>query len=63
MKCHESSGAGHAERLQLAAHAALGKAKGKGEGKPKGKGKGKSKGKLVRSHTLEQRRDKQILKR
>ena len=44
--------------MQLAAHAAFGKAKGKGKGKSK-KGKGKGKGKVVRSHlTLEQRRDK-----
>ena len=54
----ESSEAGHAVQLQLAAHAAFGKAKGKGKGKSK-KGKGKGKGKVVRSHlTLEQRRDK-----
>ena len=54
----ESSEAGHAVRLQLAAHAAFGKAKGKGKGKSK-KGKGKGKGKVVRSHlTLEQRREK-----
>ena len=54
----ESSEAGHAVQLQLAAHAALGKAKGKGKGKSK-KGKGKGKGKVVRSHlTLEQRREK-----
>ena len=51
----ESSEAGHAVQLQLAAHAAFGKAKGKGKGKSK-KGKGKGKGKVVRSHlTLEQR--------
>ena len=44
--------------MQLAAHAAFGKAEGKGKGKSK-KGKGKGKGKVVRSHlTLEQRRDK-----
>ena len=54
----ESSEAGHAVQLQLAAHAAFGKAKGKGKGKSK-KGKGKGKGKVVRSHlTLEQRREK-----
>ena len=54
----ESSEAGHAVQLQLAAHAAFGKAKGKGKGKSK-KGKGKGKGKAVRSHlTLEQRREK-----
>ena len=54
----ESSEAGHAVQLQLAAHAAFGKAKGKGKGKSK-KGKGKGKGKVVCSHlTLEQRRDK-----
>ena len=54
----ESSEAGHAVQLQLAAHAAFGKAKGKGRGKSK-KGKGKGKGKVVRSHlTLEQRREK-----
>ena len=54
----ESSEAGHAVQLQLAAHAAFGKAKGKGKGKSK-KGKGKGKGKVVRSHlTLERRRDK-----
>ena len=54
----ESSEAGHAVQLQLAAHATFGKAKGKGKGKSK-KGKGKGKGKVVRSHlTLEQRRDK-----
>ena len=54
----ESSEAGHAVQLQLAAHAAFGKAKGKGKGKCK-KGKGKGKGKVVRSHlTLEQRREK-----
>ena len=42
----ESSEAGHAVQLQLAAHAAF------------GKGKGKGKGKVARSHlTLEQRRD------
>ena len=53
-----SSEAGHAVQVQLAAHAAFGKAKGKGKGKSK-KGKGKGKGKVVRSHlTLEQRRDK-----
>ena len=52
----ESSEAGHAVQLQLAAHAAFGKAKGKGKSK---KGKGKGKGKVVRSHlTLEQRREK-----
>ena len=44
--------------MQLAAHAAFGKAKGKGKGKSK-KGKGKGKGKVVRGHlTLEQRREK-----
>ena len=54
----ESSEAGHAVQLQLAAHAAFGKAKGKGKGKSK-KGKGKGKGNVVRSHlTLEQRREK-----
>ena len=54
----ESSEAGHAVQLQLAAPAAFGKAKGKGKGKPK-KGKGKGKGKVVRSHlTLEQCREK-----
>ena len=54
----ESSEAGHAVQLQLAAHAAFGKAKGKGKGKSK-TGKGKGKGKVVRSHlTLEQRREK-----
>ena len=54
----ESSEAGHAVQLQLAAHAAFGKAKGKGKGKSK-KGKGKGRGKVVRSHlTLEQRREK-----
>ena len=41
----ESSEAGHAVQLQLAAHAAFGKAKGKGKGKSK-KGKGKGKGKV-----------------
>ena len=52
------SEAGHAVQLQLAAHAAFGKAKGKGKGKSK-KGKGKGKGKVVRRHlTLEQRREK-----
>ena len=45
----ESSEAGHAVELHLAAHAAFGKAKGKGKGKSK-KGKGKGKGKVVRSH-------------
>ena len=45
----ESSEAGHAVQLHLAAHAAFGKAKGKGTGKSK-KGKGKGKGKVVRSH-------------
>ena len=50
--------AGHAVQLQLAAHAAFGKANGKGKGKSK-KGKSKGKGKVVRSHwTLEQRREK-----
>ena len=45
---------GDAIQLQLAAHAAFGKAKGKGKGF-----KGKQKGKLVRSQlTLEQRRDR-----
>ena len=54
----ESSEARHAVQLQLAAHAAFGKAKGKGKGKSK-KGRGKGKGKVLRSHlTLEQRRDK-----
>ena len=54
----ESSEAGHAVQLQLAAHAACSKAKGKGKGKSK-KGKGKGKGKVVRSQlTLEQRREK-----
>ena len=54
----ESSEAGHAVQLQLAAHAAFGKAKGKGKGKSK-KGNGKGKGKVVRSHlTLQQRREK-----
>ena len=54
----ESSEAGHAVQLHLAAHAAFGKAKGEGKGKSK-KGKGKGKGKVVRSHlTLEQRREK-----
>ena len=54
----ESSEAGHAVQLQLAAHSAFGKAKGKGKGKCK-KSKGKGKGKVVRSHlTLEQRREK-----
>ena len=54
----ESSEAGHAVQLQLAAHAAFGKAKDKGKGNSK-KGKGKGKGKVVRSHlTLEQRREK-----
>ena len=54
----ESSEAGHAVQLHLAAHAALGKAKGKGKGKSK-KGKGKGKGKVVRSHlTLEQHGEK-----
>ena len=54
----ESSEAGHAVQLQLAAHAAFGKAKGMGKGKSK-KGKGKGKGKVVRGHlTLEQRREK-----
>ena len=52
----ESSEAGHAVQVQLAAHAVFGKAKGKGKSK---KGKGKGKGKVVRSHlTLEQRREK-----
>ena len=41
----ESSEAGHAVQLHLAAHAAFGKAKGKGKGKSK-KGKGKGKGKV-----------------
>ena len=45
----ESSEAGHAVQLHLAAHAAFGKAKGKGKGKSK-KGKGKGRGKVVRSH-------------
>ena len=54
----ESSEAGHAVQLHLAAHAAFGKVKGKGKGKSK-KGKGKGKGKVVRSHLiLEQRREK-----
>ena len=54
----ESSEAGHAVQLQLAAHAAFGKAEGKGKGESK-KGKRKGTGKVVRSHlTLEQRREK-----
>ena len=54
----ESSEAGHAVQLHLAAHAAFGKARGKGKGKSK-KGKGKGKGKVARSHlTLEQCRGK-----
>ena len=44
----ESSEAGHAVQLQLAAHAAFGKDKGNGKGKSK-KGKGKGKGKVVRA--------------
>ena len=52
-KLEESSEAGHAVQIQLAAHAAFGKAKGKGKGKSK-KGKCKGKGKVVCSHlTLE----------
>ena len=54
----ESSEAGHAVQLHLAAHAAFGKAEGKGKGKSE-KAEGKGKGKVVRSHlTLEQRRKK-----
>ena len=53
----ESSEAGHPVQLQLAAHAAFGKAKGKGKGRSK-KGKGKGKGKVIRSHWTEQRREK-----
>ena len=53
--------AGDAIQLQLAAHAAFGKAKGKGKGKSGGKGKfgGKGKGKVAKSHlSIEQRRAK-----